>query len=260
VSWRDRVDSTNTNSISKRRKDTRPYPREPTNPKDNDVSFGGRSKGGLFPESVSRTPWITTPKTTQGINPWGSKDVTTTTEPSVTQGSVWIKGKRRRKKKPRVLNPSSTSKPPREPSEEEKKLITQINSLRSQLQTRYKMLQEVMNEVEDFSIKLRRMIKELRWRRLYFYDTLLLKTMKYNGNSIKQLTNEMKRIDSVRNALDKSSNKSSWKTRYAIKEVSDSNVLKDADQVAKSTRVKLQELTEIVDDMARENDLQSTKG
>lgn len=261
-----------TNSVSKETRNKKPFsfPRKQPKDVDNNVSQGG-SRGSLFPGSVS--PWITSTKPTQGINTWDSKNIagTTTVAPTTTESSsFWSKGKRRRrkkKKKPRVLNPSSEpSSVPKDSSEGDKKLITQINSLRSQLKSRYQMLQEVMTEVQDFSLKLKRMIKELRWRRLYFFDTLLLKTINYNGNSMQNLSNQMQRIDSVRKSLesvsstrkDNSSKGSPWKTRFALKHAFESNVLHDADQVAKSTRSKLRELNEIVDDMAREKHLYSS--
>lgn len=203
---------------------------------------GSSKKGKKYPSSVTPAPppVIIVQKTTPSSLSSSSSE--SPVQPSTTL-EIIPKGTRR---KPRV----QTSGKPKSKTDQE------IQNLRIELFTRKESLEKIMPELDSFMFKLTRMNRKLRKRKMYFYDTLMLKTLRYSQEMQKQLENQLSKIDDAIRLVDsKSVRDSAWKINYVMKQVSQDKILPTTDKLAKQTSSKISELNSIVNDMSREHRL-----
>lgn len=141
-------------------------------------------------------------------------------------------------------------------NKEREVIFRQINQLLGQLEEKEAQLRNVMNDLDDLSLRIKSLVREVRWRKMSFYDTMLLKTLKYNNGEMNKLTSIMSRIQDAKNLLDsKVVRNNTWKLEYVTKKMTQENLLPDADIIFKQTKAKIDELTQAIRDMADENNI-----
>lgn len=140
------------------------------------------------------------------------------------------------------------------------KLEAKIASIRAELESKERMLKEVQNEVDGFTAKSKNIVRALRNKRSYFYDTLMLKTIKYVNNYDRDIEKQLRLIEEIKRELDSKSLRAyPWKLSYIEKKIRKNNLIKDSDQLAIKTSAKISELNVIVDDMTRDQKLSIPK-
>jgi hypothetical protein len=156
--------------------------------------------------------------------------------------------------------------------EEGDKITREINKLANDLKERKILLSEARDKHRQLSRKLKTMIKKTRRKRLYFFDSLLLKTLKYNQFHLKRIKEQMNRIDSSNDILTsgtsrgkkpKSGSSSSGKrvklrdfeADHIMREISRQNIVSDSDLIIADSSKRITLLNAVLDDMAREKNL-----
>ena len=149
------------------------------------------------------------------------------------------------------------------------KINQEINKLAGELQQRKIQLSEARDRHRRLSQKLKGMIKKARRKRLYFFDTLLLKTLKYNRSHLQRIKEQMSRIDSSNDLLTAGSSWSRRKSKkpgkritlrdfeaqHVMKEISQQNIVSDSDRILADSSKRLNLLNTVLDDMIREKNL-----
>lgn len=153
--------------------------------------------------------------------------------------------------------------------DEGNKITQEINKLAQDLQDRRIQLSTARDRHRQLSKKLKAMIKKARKKRLYFFDTLLLKTLKYNRAYLKRIKEQLSRIDSTNDLLTSGSSNSSSKrkkkkskttlrdfeAKHIMKQISQQNLVSDSDQIVADSSKRLLLLNSVLDDMIREKNL-----
>lgn len=141
-----------------------------------------------------------------------------------------------------------------------------IDKLASDLSQRMIQLSTARERHRQLSKKLKGMIKKTRKKRLHFYDTLLLKTLKYNRTYLRRIKDQLDRIDSSNDLLTAGSGMKSKNTgkrttlrdfeaKHVMRQISQQNIVRDSDQMIADSSKRIDLLNSILDDMIREKNL-----
>ena len=138
-----------------------------------------------------------------------------------------------------------------------KQALDEINELRGQLEVEESKLNEMKVEARKFSVKLKQMIKRTRRRQLFFYDTLLEKTLRYNEDiHVDRIKSQIASIREAKALLDSKVTRSTpWKARYVTKRIRGQNLVSGSEKLLSETKSRITELDKVLKDLAREKQL-----
>lgn len=148
---------------------------------------------------------------------------------------------------------------------ESKNVTEELSLLQSKLEIRRQKLQLAKEQHRMLSKKLERMIKKARGKRLYFYDSMLLKTMKYNKVSYERIKKQISYIDSTSDLLAEPSKVQmklkpriklrDWQSEVILRKASHENLVDDSDKILADSTTRIQKLNVVLDDLARQKNL-----
>lgn len=145
---------------------------------------------------------------------------------------------------------------------ESKNVTLELAVLQSQLEARRQLLSVAKERHRMLSKKLERMIKKARRKRLRFYDTMFLKTMKFNRASYQRIKNQISYLDSTSVLLTEPANKTKpsvklrdWQAEVILRKASKEHLIDDSDQILADSSLRVEKLNVVLDDIARQKNL-----
>lgn len=148
---------------------------------------------------------------------------------------------------------------------ESKNVTAELADLQSKLELRRQKLTLAKDQHRMLSKKLERMIKKARRKRLYFYDTMLLKTMKYNKVSYERIKKQISYLDSTSDLLAEPSKVQmkvkpriklrDWQSEVILRKASQENLIDDSDKILADSTTRIRKLNVVLDDLARQKNL-----
>lgn len=125
------------------------------------------------------------------------------------------------------------------------------------LSTDAKLNQNVLPKLKQFNFRISRLVKKLRQRRMYFFDTMLLKSSKHTRGMV----SEGKQLDGSLNdalsQLDEAMSKKTgdWRLKYAIKRIRKDCFIEKSEDFEKKTGKQLTEMDSILNELVSEYQL-----
>lgn len=116
---------------------------------------------------------------------------------------------------------------------------------------------KVLPELRGFNFKIARLIKKLRKKRMYFFDTMLMKSSKYTRTMVQEgkqlrggLLTAVQELEKLM-AMEKGDKTGSWRLRYALKRIRKECLVEKSKAFEQKAAKKVDQMDKVLDDLVQ---------